>query len=89
MSQKSERRKLLFAPPEWDDVYPLEKLRKKKKELTQKKLAKEIGVGESTYQRWVGRNVEPSLNSKQIRKLCEILGITFDEYCDLFKDYED
>ena len=88
MSQPSTFRNLLYASPEWDDCHPLERLRKERTTLKQKEVASMLGAAESTYRGWMAKDKEPPLSSRQIQMLCKILGISFDEYCDLFKDYE-
>jgi len=89
MNQQVKKRKLLFAPVEIDDIYPLERLRQEKTELIQEDFVKEFKMSLATYKRCVSKNKPPRLEPKQIQALCKTLGITFDEYCDLFKDYED
>ncbi|OJJ11390.1 hypothetical protein BI308_25860 [Roseofilum reptotaenium AO1-A] len=88
MNQRTEKGKLLFAPVEIDDIYPLERLRKERTDLIQEDFVKKCKMSATTYRRCVSSNKPPRLEPKQIQTLCRILDITFDEYCDLFKSYE-
>ncbi len=74
---------------DWDDVYPLERLRKKRTNLTQAQFAKEVGIRPTTYQQWAIYKKAPRLFPEQQRGVLRVLGLTIDEYCDLFADYED
>ncbi|OJJ25294.1 hypothetical protein BI308_11740 [Roseofilum reptotaenium AO1-A] len=89
MKQPTNPKEVEHGCSDWDDVYPLERLRKKKTDLTQKEFAKTIKVPLTTYKDWTYKGKEIPLRSWQIDIICKTLGITFDEYRDLFKDYED
>lgn len=52
--------------------------------VTQQELAEALGVSGNTVSRWeTGRSV-PLLTISQTRKLCEVLGVTFDQLPDNF-----
>ncbi|MBP0025786.1 MAG: helix-turn-helix transcriptional regulator [Roseofilum sp. SID2] len=87
MNQQTEKRKPLFAPVEIDDLYPLERLRKKETNLTQGDFTKRIGVNTRTYQKWIEKGVAPKLTFDQLRKLRECLKITQEDLEGLFEGY--
>jgi putative transcriptional regulator len=61
-------------------LYMLRRLRR----ITQKELANELGVTETTVRNWEAGRSEPSLTIPQTKKLCKVLGITLDELPDSF-----
>jgi len=58
---------------EWDIIYPMEALRKARCSLSQEEFTKTAGLGWSTYQRWMAKEIEPKLTPSQIREICKIL----------------
>jgi putative transcriptional regulator len=52
--------------------------------VTQQELADALGVARNTVTRWERGTSTPVLTIAQTRKLCEVLGVTFDQLPDNF-----
>ncbi len=50
---------------------------RRERDLTQKEIAKKLGVVESCYANWEQGRTEPSI--AMLRKLCEIFSVSLDE----------
>lgn len=83
------KQKIEHGCDDWDDIYPLERLRKERTKLTQVQFARAVNIKPSTYQKWITYKKTPKTNPTQQKGILSILQLTFDEYWDLFKDYED
>jgi transcriptional regulator with XRE-family HTH domain len=63
---------------------PLETLRIEKTSLTQEEFVKRCGIPRKTYHRWVTGETPAKLTPKQMKSICEVLGISIHEMPDDF-----
>lgn len=52
--------------------------------VTQQELAEAIGVSRMTISNWETGRAKPTLTIPQVRKLCEVLGVKFEDLPDDF-----